>query len=58
MYLPQSYSKTEFSWCFDWKQMSKQRRMPTGCRDWTTEEMMAYLDWDEAEEDRVERAPF
>lgn len=28
--------------------------MPSGSRNWTKEEMMAYLDWDKAEDDRVE----
>ncbi|OAA59525.1 Bromo adjacent region [Akanthomyces lecanii RCEF 1005] len=50
----QRYNKTECAWCLDWKQMGKQCRMPTGRRDWTKEEMMAYLDWDKAEEDRIE----
>ena len=26
----------------------------TGSRDWTTEEMMAYLDWDRAEDECVQ----
>jgi hypothetical protein len=26
----------------------------TGSRDWTREEMIAYLDWSKAEEDRIE----
>ncbi len=54
MHLPQRYNKAELAWCLDWKQMGKQCRMQTGCRDWTKEEMIAYLDWDKAEEDRVE----
>jgi hypothetical protein len=28
--------------------------MPIGSRDWTKEEMIAYLDWSKAEDDRVE----
>ena len=54
MHLPQRYNKAALAWCLDWKQMGKQCRMQTGSRDWTKEEMMAYLDWDKAEEDRVE----
>ena len=50
----QRYNKTEFAWCLDWKQIGKQCRMATGCRDWTEEERMASLDWDKAEEDRIE----
>jgi hypothetical protein len=52
--LPQRYDKADIAWCLDWKQMGKQCRTQKGCRDWTKEEMMAYLDWDRAEEDRVE----
>ncbi|EJP61371.1 transposase-like protein [Beauveria bassiana ARSEF 2860] len=52
--LPQRYNKAELAWCLDWKQMGKQCRMETGCRVWTKEEMMAYLDWDRAEDNRVE----
>lgn len=35
--------------------MGKQCRMQKGSRDWTKEEMMAYLDWDKSEQDRIER---
>ena len=52
--LPQRYNKADLAWCLDWKQMGKQCRTQTGFRDWTREEMMAYLDWDRAEDDRVE----
>jgi hypothetical protein len=34
--------------------MGKQCKMQKGSRDWTKEEMMAYLDWSKAEDDRVE----
>ena len=34
--------------------MNKHCRTSTGFRDWTKEEMMAYLDWDKSENDRVE----
>jgi hypothetical protein len=34
--------------------MGKRCDTPTGSRDWTKEEMMAYLDWSKAEDDRVE----
>lgn len=54
MGLPQRYNKVSFAWCLDWKQMSKQCTMQKGSREWTKEEMMAYLDWSKAEEDRVE----
>ncbi|PQK16843.1 hypothetical protein BB8028_0007g00450 [Beauveria bassiana] len=52
--LPQRYNKADLAWCLDWKQMGKQCRTQTGFRDWTKEEMMAYLDWDRAEDDRAE----
>lgn len=54
MGLPQRYNKVSFTWCLNWKQMGKQCIMQMGSRDWTKEEMMAYLDWSKAEEDRVE----
>jgi hypothetical protein len=34
--------------------MSKRCVTSTGSRDWTKEEMMAYLDWSKAEDERVE----
>ena len=34
--------------------MGKQCRLQRGVRDWTNEEMMAYLDWNKAEDDRIE----
>ena len=34
--------------------MGKRCETPNGSRDWTKEEMMAYLDWSKAEDDRVE----
>jgi hypothetical protein len=52
--LPLRYDKASYQWCLDWKQMGKRCTMPTGSRDWTKEEMMAYLDWSKAEDDRVE----
>ena len=53
--LPQRYSKASYNWCLDYKQMGQRCAETTGSsRDWTKEEMMAYLDWTRAEEDRVE----
>ncbi|KAJ0127662.1 Copper amine oxidase 1, partial [Fusarium oxysporum f. sp. albedinis] len=52
--LPLRYDKASYQWCFDWKQMGKLCTTPTGSRDWSKEEMMAYLDWSKAEDDRVE----
>ncbi|KAM6513667.1 hypothetical protein FALCPG4_18973 [Fusarium falciforme] len=52
--LPLRYDKSSYQWCLDWKQMGKRCDTPTGSRDWTKEEMMAYLDWSKAEDDRVE----
>lgn len=34
--------------------MSKRCITATGSREWTREEMMAYLDWSKAEDERVE----
>lgn len=56
MNLPLRYSKTEFDWCQDYKQMGKQRITRSGRRNWSREEMMSYLDWDKAETERVEEA--
>jgi hypothetical protein len=52
--LPLRYDKSSYQWCLDWKQMGKRCDTPNGSRDWTKEEMMAYLDWSKAEDDRVE----
>ncbi|KAJ6436941.1 hypothetical protein O9K51_10477 [Purpureocillium lavendulum] len=52
--LPQRYDKNSYNWCLDYKQMSKRCVTTTGSRDWTKEEMMAYLDWSRAEDERVE----
>lgn len=54
MRLPLRYSKESFKWCLDYKQMGKYCTTSTGSREWTKEEMMAYLDWDKAETDRIE----
>ncbi|KAL9572153.1 hypothetical protein ACKAV7_003731 [Fusarium commune] len=55
MKLPQRYSKAEYEWCVDWKQMGRHCRIGRSTRDWTKEEMMRYLDFDKAENERVER---
>jgi hypothetical protein len=34
--------------------MSKRCITSTGSREWTKEEMMAYLDWSKAEDERIE----
>ena len=54
MGLPQRYDKTSYVWCLDYKQMSKRCITGTGSREWTKEEMMSYLDWNKAEDERVE----
>ena len=54
MRLPLRYNKTSYEWCLDYKQMTKYCTTSTGSRDWTKEEMMAYLDWSRSEDDRVE----
>ncbi|KAJ0121840.1 Uncharacterized protein HZ326_31444 [Fusarium oxysporum f. sp. albedinis] len=55
MGLPLRYSKVEYDWCLDYKQMGSHCKVGNGTRDWTKEEMMSYLDWDRAENDRVEQ---
>jgi hypothetical protein len=52
--LPMRYFKSSYDWCLDYKRMGKRCKTATGSRDWTKEEMMAYLDWDKAEDKRVE----
>lgn len=54
MGLPQRYKKSSYEWCLDYKYMGQCCKTSTGARDWTKEEMMAYLDWTEAEDNRVE----
>ncbi|EXK24628.1 hypothetical protein FOMG_18651 [Fusarium oxysporum f. sp. melonis 26406] len=54
MGLPLGYPKASYSWCLDYKQMGRCCKTSTGPREWTKEEMMAYLDWDKAEADRIE----
>ncbi|KAH7462804.1 hypothetical protein FOMA001_g7825 [Fusarium oxysporum f. sp. matthiolae] len=54
MGLPLRYDKPSYEWCLDYKQISKRCVTSTGSRDWTKEEMMAYLDWSKAEDERVE----
>lgn len=55
MGLPQRYDKTSYSWCLDYKQMGKRCTSTIPGREWTKEEMMAYLDWTRVEDERVER---
>ncbi|KAJ0129112.1 hypothetical protein HZ326_27783 [Fusarium oxysporum f. sp. albedinis] len=54
MGLPLGYPKASYSWCLDYKQMGRYCKTSTGLREWTKEEMMAYLNWDKAETDRIE----
>lgn len=54
MGLPQRYIKADYAWCCDYKQMGPRCKAVAGTRDWTKEEMMAYLDWSKAEDERVE----
>ena len=48
-----TYSKKSYEWCLDYKQMTKRCITSTGSREWTKEEMTAYLDWSKAEDDRI-----
>ncbi|KAJ2975527.1 hypothetical protein NQ176_g5473 [Zarea fungicola] len=54
MGLPQRYTKVDYAWCCDYKQMGRLCETPTGMREWTKEEMMAYLDWNQTEDERVD----
>lgn len=53
MGLPLRYDKASYEWCLDFAQMTKRCVTSAGSRDWTREEMMAYLDWDKSENDRI-----
>lgn len=48
------YGKRQFDLCRNWKQMTARCTTSTGSRDRTAEEMTAYLDWDRAEDERVQ----
>jgi hypothetical protein len=52
--LPTKYPKASYKWCLDWKSMGKVCWNGKVPRTWTREKMNAYLDWDEAEDARVE----
>jgi hypothetical protein len=52
--LPLRYDKSSYQWCLDWKQMGKRCDTPNGSRDWTKEEIITYLDWSRAKDNRVE----
>ncbi|KAJ0132990.1 hypothetical protein HZ326_23927 [Fusarium oxysporum f. sp. albedinis] len=54
MGLSLGYPKASYSCCLDYKQMGRCCTTSTRLREWTKEEMMAYLDWDKAEADRIE----
>jgi hypothetical protein len=54
MALPARYPEAKYKWCLDYKQMTKQCSTSSGIRDWTKEEMMAYLDWSKSEDDRID----
>jgi hypothetical protein len=54
MGLPLGYPTSSYTWCMDYKQMGRCCITPAGSREWTKEELMAYLDWDKLETDRIE----
>jgi hypothetical protein len=43
-----------YDWCPGYKQMPRRCITPTGLSEWAKEEMMAYLEWGKAEDERVE----
>ena len=55
MGLPTRYSKADYDWCLDYKQMGRRCKEGRSTREWTKEEQMSYLDWDRAENERVEK---
>ncbi|EXM17998.1 hypothetical protein FOTG_13850 [Fusarium oxysporum f. sp. vasinfectum 25433] len=66
--LPAKYSKSSVKYALDWKRMNRQCDLGIGKgkRDWTQEEIYAYLDFEEAEEEhaaleeqiRLEKGPY
>ena len=48
------YPKKDYAWCLDWRRMDKRCITATGSREWTREEMNAYLDHDKGEDDRLD----
>ena len=54
MGLPPRYGKKSYEWCLDYKEMGKRCTTSAGSREWTKEEMMAYLDWSKAEDARID----
>lgn len=54
MGLPLRYSKEAYEYYLDYKRMGKQCAVRRPRRDWTKEEQIAYLDWEEKEDKRVE----
>lgn len=54
MKVPSRYPKASYEWCLDYKYMGKVCQSTKTPRPWTTEEVMAYLDWSDAEDARVE----
>jgi hypothetical protein len=46
--------KMSYDWCLDYKEMGKRCTTSTGSREWTKEEKMAYLDWSNAEDARID----
>jgi hypothetical protein len=51
---PSRYAKTSYEWGLDYKYMTKCCTTSTGSRKWTEEEMTASLDWNSAEDARIE----
>jgi len=54
MKLRQRYSKKKYDWCLEPTQMGRRYLGIEGVRDWTKEEKMAWIDWSNLEEARIE----
>ena len=54
MGLPLRYDKKSSEWCLDYEQITKHCRTSTGSREWTEEEMVAYLDWSKAKDNCID----
>jgi hypothetical protein len=53
MELQALYPNASFRWCHDFKQMGKYCTKASGAKPWTKKKIMAYSDWNRAEDNRV-----
>jgi hypothetical protein len=51
---PLRYDQKSYDWCLESNKMTMLSTTSTEAREWTKEEMMAYIDWSKAKDDRTE----